>query len=85
MEANTPKRQAIEKFIEHENGSPGVWMIRVHDEQNAPKVMLEALRDDVRSSQPEKTLELPTDQVLLYDDELDEATKTKIRAWMASL
>jgi hypothetical protein len=84
MEAHTPKREAIEKFIGHESGG-GVWIIRTVDDQHEPVVHLQAFRDDRVEAEPEKTLEVHTRQVRLEDDELDEATKTMIRRWMASL
>ena len=84
MEAHTPKREAIEKFIGHESGA-GVWIIRAVDDQHEPVVHLQAFRDDRVEGAPEKTLEVHTRQVRLVDNELDEATKTMIRRWMASL
>ncbi len=84
MEAHTPKREAIEKFIGHETGA-GVWIIRAKDDQREPVVHLQAFRDDRVETAPEKTLEVHTRQVRLEDNELDEATKTMIRRWMASL
>jgi hypothetical protein len=84
MEAHTPKREAIEKFIGHESGS-GIWIIRAIDDQHEPVVHLQAFRDDRVEAKPEKTLEVHTRQVRLLDNELDEATKTMIRRWMASL
>ena len=84
MEAHTPKREAIEKFIGHETGA-GVWIIRAADDQHELVVHLQAFRDDRVESAPEKTLEVHTRQVRLEDNELDEATKTMIRRWMASL
>jgi hypothetical protein len=84
MEAHTPKREAIQKFIGHEGGSRN-WIIRAKDEPHSPIVVLEAYRDDKRESAPDKTLEVHTRQVRLEDNELDEASKTMIRRWMASL
>lgn len=84
MEAHTPKREAIEKFIGHESGA-GVWIIRAINDRHEPVVHLQAFRDDRVESEPEKTLEVHTRQVRLEDNELDEATKTMIRRWMASL
>ena len=55
------------------------------DESEKPVVFLHAYRDDKVESGPEKTLEVHTRQVRLEDDELDEATKTMIRRWLASL
>jgi hypothetical protein len=84
MEAHTPKREAIEKFIGHETGASD-WIIRAVDEVENPVVVLKAYRDDRVEPGPEKTLEVHTRQVRLLDDELDEATKTMIRRWLASL
>lgn len=85
MEAHTPKREAIERFVKHEGGAAKDWIIRVADEAHDPIVRLNAWKDDNRESAPEKSLELHTRQVRLADDELDESTKTMIRRWMASL
>lgn len=86
MEAHTPKREAIERFINHESGIAKDWIVRVKDEPHDPIVRLQAWRDDVRvSAAPEKSLELHTRQVRLADDEPDEATKTMIRRWLSSL
>ncbi len=85
MEAHTPKREAIEKFIHHESKASSNWIIRVLDASHDPVVRLEASRDDRAGSDPLKTLEVHTRQVRLADDELDESTKTMIRRWLASL
>ena len=85
MEAHTPKREAIERFINHESGAARDWIIRVHDDTHDPIVRLQAWRDDRREAQPEKSLEVHTRQVRLADEELDESTKTMIRRWLASL
>jgi hypothetical protein len=85
MEAHTPKREAIEKFVGHESKSASTWIIRVHDKVHDPVVLLQAWRDDEVETEPDKSLEIHTRQVRLQDDELDEATKTLIRRWMASL
>lgn len=84
MEAHTPKREAIQKFIGHEEAINN-WIIRARDESENPIVVLEAYRDDRVESAPEKTLEIHTRQVRLEDNELDESSKTLIRRWMASL
>ena len=84
-EAHTPKREAIQRFVQHESGTLKNWFIRVSDEPHDPVVRLHAWRDDRIEEQPEKTLEVHTRQVRLTDDEPDEATKTMIRRWMASL
>ena len=85
MEAHTPKREAIEKFIHHESRAASNWIVRVLDESHDPVVRLEASRDDQAPSGARKTLEVHTRQVRLADDELDESTKTMIRRWLASL
>jgi hypothetical protein len=85
MEAHTPKRQAIEKFVQHEGTVGKNWMVRVEDAPNDPVVRLQAWRDDKVEAGPEKTLEVHTRQVRLTDEELDEATKTMLRRWIASL
>ena len=85
MESHTPKREAIEKFIGHEEQATSDWIIRVKDQEHQPVVVLQAWRDDQVETRPEKTLEVHTRQVRLQDDELDEATKTMIRRWLASL
>lgn len=85
MEAHTPKREAIEKFIAHEEPAVSSWIVRVKEQEHQPVVLLQAWRDDQVEADPEKTLEVHTRQVRLQDDELDEATKTMIRRWLASL
>ncbi|MFL6447730.1 MAG: hypothetical protein ACJ746_08580 [Bryobacteraceae bacterium] len=85
MESHTPKREAIEKFIGHEEQAVSNWIIRAKDQEHAPVLVLQAWRDDQVEAEPEKTLEVHTRQVRLLDDELDEATKTMIRRWLASL
>ncbi len=84
-EAHTPKHQAIQRFLQHESGTLKNWTIRVADEPHDPIVRLNAWRDDRVETHPEKTLEVHTRQVRLADDEPDEATKTMIRRWIASL
>lgn len=85
MEAHTPKRESIETFIHHESGIAKDWIIQVRDDEREPIVRLFARRDDRPGADPEKSLEVHTRQVRLMDDELDEATKTMIRRWLASL
>ncbi len=85
MDAHTPKREAIERFVNHESRAASNWVVRVKDDANGPVVHLQAWRDDRRESAPEKTLEVHTRQVRLADDEPDESTKTMIRRWLASL
>jgi hypothetical protein len=83
--AHTPKREAIQRFVQHESGTLKNWVIRVSDEPHDPVVRLHAWRDGRVEAQPEKTLDVHTRQVRLADDEPDEATKTMIRRWIASL
>ncbi len=85
MEAHTPKHEAIGKFIGHEEQAVSSWIVRAKDREHEPVVILQAWRDDQVEAEPEKTLEIHTRQVRLHDDELDEATKTMIRRWLASL
>jgi len=85
MEAHTPKREAIEKFIHHESRAASNWIVRVLDEAHDPVVRLEAFRDDLAADGPRKSLEVHTRQVRLADNEIDESTKTMIRRWLASL
>lgn len=85
MEAHTPKREAIQKFLGHEYGLFQKWIVRAVDQEHEPIVVLQAFRDDKPVGAPEKTLELHTRQIRLEDEELDESTKTMIRRWLASL
>lgn len=85
MEAHTPKREAIERFVKHESGTGGNWIIRAAEDAHDPIIRLNAWRDDKREDKPEKSLEIHSRQVRLADDELDESSKTLIRRWMASL
>jgi hypothetical protein len=85
MEAHTPKREAIQKFIGHESGANKNWIIEVIDEPHDPIVRLRARRDDSPDQNRAKSLEIHTRQVRLADDELDESTKTMIRRWLDSL
>jgi hypothetical protein len=85
MAAHTPKREAIEKFVQHESGILKDWLIRVVDEPHDPVVRLHAWRVRNAESAPEKSLEVHSRQVRLSDEELDEASKTLIRRWLASL
>lgn len=85
MAAHTPKREAIEKFVEHEGGNLRGWLIRVVDEEHDPVIRLFARKHENSASESEKSLELHSRQVRLSDEELDEATRTLIRRWLASL
>ncbi len=85
METHTPKREAIERFVNHESGIAKDWIIRVLEDEHDPVLRLQAWRDDRAEVGPEKSLEVHTRQVRLADDEPDEATKTMIRRWLGSL
>ena len=89
MPEHTPEHTrvgaSVLKFIQHESGSHGDWMIRVVEHPDSPTITLNAWRDDEVESRPESTLAVPTGQVHLTDEELDESTKTRIRDWLASL
>lgn len=86
MEAHTPKREAIEKFVHHESGIAKDWLVRVIDEPHDPIVRLQAWKDNkAAANAPDKSLEVHTRQIRLADEELDESTKTLIRRWLASL
>ena len=85
MAAHTPKREAIEKFVGHEGGNAKGWIIRVVDEEHDPVIRLFARKDDNPTPDAEKSLEVHSRQVRLSDEELDEASKTLIRRWLASL
>jgi hypothetical protein len=85
MEAHTPKREAIEKFVHHESALAKGWVIRVSDEPHDPVIRLHAWKGGKRDSAPDKSLEVHTRQVRLAGEEPDESTKTFIRRWLASL
>lgn len=89
MEAHTPKRQAIEKFIQEEGAKTRDWQIRIVDEKESPVVRLEAVRRKaVAASGPAhspKTLEIHTRQAITDHDQIDDSTKRMIRKWLASL
>jgi hypothetical protein len=81
MEAHTPKREAIEKFITSlQDHAPG-WQVRVIDEQSTPLVRLEAKGSKGES----QNLEVHTRQVTLAGDRLDDSTEKMIRRWLDSL
>src|SRR3954462_11379796 len=84
MEAHTPKRQAIEKFVEAELGKMEGWKISVTEEKEQPIVILKASKPGHADDAP-KSLEVHTRQVTLTHDELDESTQKLISRWMVSL
>jgi hypothetical protein len=81
MEAHTPKRLAIERFLKTEKGSARDVRVRVIDEKENPIVRLET----VHASEPVKALDVHTRQVILENDDIDHTTKQMIRRWLASL
>ncbi|MGH9583573.1 MAG: hypothetical protein ACRD4O_11615 [Bryobacteraceae bacterium] len=84
MEAHTPKRLAIERFLKSaksEQGSARDVRVRVIDEKENPIVRLET----VDASGPVKGLDVHTRQVVLENDGIDQTTKQMIRRWLASL
>ncbi|MGH9614308.1 MAG: hypothetical protein ACRD4P_14640 [Bryobacteraceae bacterium] len=85
MEAHTPKRHAIKRFIEGHAGTVSDWRIRVIDEQENPIVHIEAARQDPATGDPQRTLEIHTRQVSLIRDEIDDSSKKLIRRWLSSL
>jgi hypothetical protein len=84
MEAHTPKRQAVEKFIQHEHDRLKGWQIQVIDERDEPLVRLQAVRQG-ESTPSGKHLDIHTRQVNLVHDEIDDTTKAMIRKWIGSL
>ncbi len=85
MEAHTPKRYAIENFINQHSAKLAGWQIRIVDEKDSPVVRLQAVRTGETTSDPGKTLEIHTRQSTVAHEEIDESTKTMIRKWLASL
>ncbi|MBV9084124.1 MAG: hypothetical protein JOZ62_15720 [Acidobacteriaceae bacterium] len=84
MEAHTPKRYAVERFLERSAGHAQGWQVRVIDEQDDPLVRLEAVKKD-SGAEPPRTLELHTRQVTLTHDDIDDLTKKMIVRWLDSL
>ena len=85
MEAHTPKRHAIKRFVESHAGSAADWRIRVIDEQNSPIVHIEAVRQDAEAGESRRTLEIHTRQVTLTRDEIDDSSKKMVHRWLSSL
>lgn len=84
MEAHTPKRLAIERFLksaEIEQKNARNVRVRVIDEKENPIVRLETTGE----SEPVKALDVHTRQVVLENDEIDPTTKQMVRRWLASL
>jgi hypothetical protein len=83
MEAHTPKREAVEKFIASQAGHGKGWHLRVVDEQESPLIRLEATNP--QTGNHPKTLEIHTRQITLTHEEVDESTKKLILRWIDSL
>lgn len=81
MEAHTPKRLAIERFVKNEHGRARAVRVRIIDEKENPIVRLETLD----AGGPAKALDVHTRQVVLENDDIDQTTKQMIRRWLASL
>jgi hypothetical protein len=81
MEAHTPKRLAIERFVERERGRAHGVQVRIIDEKENPIVRLET----VDTNKPVKALDVHTRQVILENEDIDDTTKQMIRRWLASL
>jgi len=84
MEAHTPKRYALERFIEAHKHQAKDWQVRLIDEHDDPVVRLEATKQGIPTGQPQK-LEVHTRQVTLVHDEVDDSTKKLISRWLDSL
>jgi hypothetical protein len=85
MEAHTPKRYAVEKFIKGQGEHAHGWHVRVIDEQETPVVRLEAVNQDSSAADKPKRLEIHTRQITLENDELDSSTRKMISRWLDSL
>ena len=55
------------------------------EEPNSPALLVEAWRDNEVETQPAKSLSMQISEVNLYDDEIDESTKMRIRGWLSGL
>jgi len=85
MEAHTPKRYAVERYLKQQSDHGKGWQVRVVDEQESPVVRLEAMRTGESAGDSRKTLEIHTRQITLTHEELDESTKKMIIRWLDSL
>ncbi len=83
MEAHTPKREAVERFIKAQAEHGKGWEVRVIDEQETPVLRLEAVKKQTAGGP--KILEIHSRQITLTHDEVDESTQKLIRRWMDSL
>ncbi len=84
MEAHTPKRYAVERFIEAHKQQAKEWQVRVVDEHDDPVVRLEATKRTSTEKESRK-LEVHTRQVSLAHDDIDDSTKKMISRWLDSL
>jgi hypothetical protein len=84
VEAHTPKRYAVERYLQSESARTPGWTIRVNDEQDSPVVCLQATKSE-SAGEPPRTLEIHTRQVILEHDSIDDHTQTMIRRWLDSL
>src|SRR5689334_8525819 len=85
MEAHTPKREAVQRFITGNGAHAPGWQVRVIDEQDSPVVRLEARQEVATKAEDVRTLEVHTRQVSLVHDDIDESTKKMILRWLDSL
>ncbi len=85
MEAHTPKRKAIQKFVATHAGSSQGYQVQVVDEQDNPIVLLEARANDSAATGAPSTLEIHTRQVTLTGDGIDASTAKMIERWLESL
>ena len=85
MEAHTPKRHAIKRFIAGRADTLPGWRIQVVDEQESPIIRIEAVNHDLATEDPRRTLEIHTRQVALIRDEIDDSSKRLIHRWLSSL
>jgi hypothetical protein len=83
MEAHTPKREAVQRFISSNAGHAPGWKVRVIDEHDSPLIRLEAKQD--AGGDAVKTLEVHTRQVTLTQDEVDASTRKMLVRWLDSL
>jgi hypothetical protein len=81
MEAHTPKRSAIEKYLQKETQHSAGWNVRAIEQQQEPLILLEA----TRQGDQRRTLEVHSRQVTLKGEELDPSTEKMILRWLESL
>jgi hypothetical protein len=85
MEAHTPKREAVQRFISSNAGHAPGWKVRVIDEHDSPLIRLEAKQEASAAGDAVKTLEVHTRQVSLTHDEVDASTRKMLVRWLDSL